>query len=209
SRGYQVDVFTRRDDPDLPEQFQCDDGVRVIHVPAGPPAAVRKEEILPYLDDISRFLREYCDREADYEILHANFFMSALVASDLKRSHGIPYVVTFHALGRVRRLHQGAADEFPAERIEIEDAVVAEADRIIAECPQDLADLIELYGADRGRLTMIPCGYDPEEFRPLDRLAARRQLGWHPTEPIILQLGRMVPRKGVETVIRALACLRD
>src|SRR5205823_3448041 len=84
SRGHQVDVFTRRDNPDLPEQFQCDDGVRVIHVPAGPPAAVRKEELLPYMDDFSRFLREYCDREADYEILHANFFMSALVASDVR-----------------------------------------------------------------------------------------------------------------------------
>jgi glycosyltransferase involved in cell wall biosynthesis len=118
-------------------------------------------------------------------------------------------VVTFHALGRVRRIHQGTADQFPAERLDIEDAVVAEADRIIAECPQDMADLMELYGADRNRLAMIPCGFDPAEFWPLDRAAARRQLGWDANEPILLQLGRMVPRKGVETVIRSLACLRD
>src|SRR5207253_3589402 len=135
-----------------------------------PPLPIRKEELLGHMDEFSRFVRQWCDRETGYDVVHANFFMSALIASDLKRYHGIPYVVTFHALGRVRRLHQGAADEFPAERIEIEDAIVAEADRIIAECPQDLADLIELYGADRGRLTMIPCGYDPEEFCPLDRL---------------------------------------
>jgi D-inositol-3-phosphate glycosyltransferase len=209
ARGHQVDIFTRRDSADLPEEMQCGEGVRLIHVPAGPPEAIRKEELLPYMDEFSQFVREFCDHQAGYDIVHANFFMSALVASDIKRSHGIPYVVTFHALGRVRRLHQGSADEFPAERIDIEDAVVAEADRIIAECPQDMVDLIELYGADRNRLAMIPCGFDPDEFWPLDRVAARRELGWQPTEPMILQLGRMVPRKGVETVICSLAHLRD
>ncbi len=208
-QGHQVDVFTRRDGVELPDQVQCDDGVRVIHVSAGPPAAVRKEDLLGYMDDFSQYLREFCDREGSYDILHANFFMSALVASDVRRSHDIPYVVTFHALGRVRRIHQGAADEFPPERLEIEDAVVAEADRIIAECPQDMADLIELYGANRNRLAMIPCGFDPAEFWPIDRAEARRQLRWDTSESVILQLGRMVPRKGVETVIRALACLRE
>jgi D-inositol-3-phosphate glycosyltransferase len=209
SRGHQVDVFTRRDSDDLPEQVTTDDGVRVIHVPAGPPIAVRKEDLLPCMDEFSQFVREFCARDGTFDLFHANFFMSALVASDLRRSHGIPYVVTFHALGRVRRLHQGSADEFPAERLDIEDAVVAEADRIIAECPQDMADLIELYHADRERLTTIPCGFDPGEFAPFDPSTARRRLGWPLDEPILLQLGRMVRRKGVETVIRSLACLRD
>jgi D-inositol-3-phosphate glycosyltransferase len=109
----------------------------------------------------------------------------------------------------VRRIHQGAADEFPGERLEIEDAIVAEADRIIAECPQDMADLTELYGANRNRLAMIPCGFDPAEFWPIDRAEARRKLRLDAGETIILQLGRMVPRKGVETVIRSLAALRD
>jgi D-inositol-3-phosphate glycosyltransferase len=208
-RGHHVDVFTRRDSTDLPQEVHCADGVRVVHVPAGPPTAVRKEDLLPYMDDFTQFVRDFCDSGARYDVLHANFFMSALVASDVRRSHGIPFVVTFHALGRVRRLHQGAADEFPAERLEIEDAVIAQADRIIAECPQDMADLVELYDADRSRLAMIPCGFDPAEFWPLDRAAARQELGWHFNEPIILQLGRMVPRKGVETVIRSLAGLRD
>jgi glycosyltransferase involved in cell wall biosynthesis len=208
-QGHQVDVFTRRDDATLPEQVRCEDGVRVIHVPAGPPEAIRKEDLLPYMDEFSQFVRELCDRETVYDVIHANFFMSGLVASDLRRTHGMPYVITFHALGRVRRQHQGSADEFPAERMEIEDAIVAEADRIIAECPQDATDLFALYGADRRRLAMIPCGFDPEEFWPMERAAARRQLGWPQHEPIVLQLGRMVKRKGVETVIQSLASLRD
>jgi len=209
ARGHRVDVFTRRDTTALPEVMHWEDGVRLIHVPAGPPRLVRKEELLPYMDQFADYVRAFCDRGAAYDIVHANFFMSAQVASDLRRSHGFPYIVTFHALGRVRRLHQQAVDEFPEERIAIEDAVVEEADRIIAECPQDMTDLVELYGADLDRLTMIPCGFDPEEFWPVPRAAARRELGWHPTDPIILQLGRMVPRKGVETVIRGIAHLRQ
>jgi glycosyltransferase involved in cell wall biosynthesis len=207
-RGHRVDVFTRRDGSDLPAELACADGVRVIHVPAGPPAPVRKEELLPLMDEFSEFVQRHFDRQATYDMVHANFFMSALVASDLRRAYGVPYVVTFHALGRVRRLHQGAADEFPEERLAIEDAVVAEADRVIAECPQDVDDLMKLYGADPGRIVMIPCGFDSKEFWPLDRAAARRTLGWPLEQPILLQLGRMVRRKGVETVVRAVGELR-
>jgi glycosyltransferase involved in cell wall biosynthesis len=90
----------------------------------------------------------------------------------------------------------------------IEDRAVREADRIIAECPQDADDLETLYGAESGKLRLIPCGFDPAEFWPTDRGPARQILSLDPTERIVLQLGRMVPRKGVDTVIRATAQLR-
>jgi D-inositol-3-phosphate glycosyltransferase len=141
-------------------------------------------------------------------LAHANFFMSALVAADAKRETGLPFVVTFHALGKVRRLHQGDADAFPRERLAIEERAVAEADRVIAECPQDEADLVRLYRADPRRIRTVPCGFDPAEFAPMDRAAARRAIGAENDGPLVLQLGRMVPRKGVDTSIRALARLR-
>src|SRR5690349_7994365 len=79
SRGHLVDVFTRRDRPELPEQVRMPGGVRVIHVPAGPPTNIRKEDLLPFMDDFSQFVGECCDRYGGYDIVHANFFMSALV----------------------------------------------------------------------------------------------------------------------------------
>src|SRR5918999_4030356 len=45
---YQVDVFTRQDDSRQPEILHWGRGVRVIHVPAGPAAFVRKEALLPF-----------------------------------------------------------------------------------------------------------------------------------------------------------------
>jgi glycosyltransferase involved in cell wall biosynthesis len=85
---------------------------------------------------------------------------------------------------------------------------VQEADIIIAECPQDADDLEDLYGADPAKLRLIPCGFDPAEFWPTEMRSARRLLGLDPDERIVLQLGRMVPRKGVDNVVRAVARLR-
>lgn len=207
-RGFEVDVFTRRDHPDLPEVVQVAEGVRVVHLAAGPPAAIPKEELLPHMPEFTaRLLRFALEQRAPYGLAHANFFMSGLAAAELKRALGVPYVVTFHALGRVRRAWQGDADRFPDERFEVEERVAREADRVIAECPQDAEDLVTLYGADPGRLTLIPCGFDPAEFRPVPRAVARARLGLAAHDRVVLQLGRMVPRKGVDNVIRALALL--
>lgn len=107
-------------------------------------------------------------------------------------------------MGRVRRLYQGKADEFPDERFAIEDRLIVEADAIIAECPQDEEDLCNFYNANPNQITTIPCGFNPTEFEPLSKILARVALGFPAEEQMILQLGRMVPRKGVDTVIRSL-----
>src|SRR5690606_21695412 len=141
------------------------------------------------------------------DLTHANFFMSGLVARRLKASTRTPFVITFHALGLVRQQHQQQADTFPQARIDIERDLVKQADAIVAECPQDQHDLIRLYGAKPSRLAMVPCGFDASEFRPMSRRQARRALGLNEQEFIILQLGRLVPRKGIDNVIQSLAHL--
>ncbi|KVM07459.1 glycosyltransferase family 4 protein [Burkholderia stagnalis] len=205
-RGLDVDVYTRRDNPHLPDVVPIGARIRVIHVPAGPPVEVPKERLLPYMgvfadDVIARLRRE----TATVDLMHANFFMSGDVALRVKRRLGIPFVVTFHALGRVRRLHQGAADGFPDARVAIEDTLARRADLLIAECPQDADDLRTLYRADAKRIAIVPCGFDADEFRPVARAAARARLGWPDDAFVVLQLGRLVPRKGIDTVIDALA----
>jgi D-inositol-3-phosphate glycosyltransferase len=203
-RGYEVDIFTRRDRALLPEVAGWIEGVRLIHVPAGPAVEIRKEDLLPYMAAFTKYVLNFC-QTVEYDLIHANFWMSGLVAAEVKRHLNIPFVITFHALGRVRRFHQGKADEFPDERFDIEDRLVQEADRIIAECPQDEADLIQLYNADPRKISIIPCGFDPTEFWSLNKELARVALGMMPDERVVLQLGRMVPRKGVDTVIEGFA----
>ena len=206
ARGVAVDVFTRRDSTELSEIVDWHPGVRVIHVPAGPARYVPKEELLPCMADFAAWMVEWC-RGGNYDLQHANFFMSGAVAMAVKRELGIPFVITFHALGRVRRLHQGEADRFPSARICLEDEIIADADGLIAECPQDYLDLTRLYAADPRRICIIPCGFDSKEFWPIARKLARRALHLDPGERILLSVSRMVPRKGLDNAVRGAARL--
>src|SRR3954468_9660259 len=85
TRGYAVDVFTRRDCDRLPEVVDWADAVRVVHVPAGPAEFVRQEELLPFMGDFTRYMERFCRCQRDaYDLVHANFWMSGLVACELK-----------------------------------------------------------------------------------------------------------------------------
>ncbi|WP_250487499.1 glycosyltransferase family 4 protein [Caballeronia sp. GaOx3] len=206
--GHDVDVFTRCDRSLLPLVSRFDN-IRVINVPAGPPVQLPKEQLLPYMDAFATFMIDFIKKEAQpYTIAHANFFMSGVVGLRIKDALGIPLVTTFHALGRVRRLHQGESDGFPDARFDIEDELVRRSDSVIAECPQDESDLLHLYDADPARIDLVPCGFDRVEFHPIEKAVARERLGWSQDRFIVLQLGRMVPRKGVDTVVRALSICR-
>lgn len=208
--GYLVDVFTRRDAQAQKSLVRHGDNVRVVHVPAGPARHIPKEQLLPHIPRFAHFVTRFAQRQpVPYDIAHANFFMSGMVAQQLKQCLGIPFVITFHALGHVRRLAQGAADAFPTERMRIESQLMRQADRVIAECPQDRLDMEQLYGAAPGRIREAPCGFDPQELWPEVQGEARARLGIDPGRFIVLQLGRMVPRKGVDTVIQGLALLRE
>jgi glycosyltransferase involved in cell wall biosynthesis len=206
ARGYLVDIFARKDQADQREIVEWLPGVRVVHVPAGPATFIRKEDLLQWMPDFSAFVQRFAARER-YDMVHAHFFMSGLVAMELKSALGLPFVMTFHALGLVRRLHQGVADEFPARRIAIERDIIDSADAIVAECPDDHRNLVTLYNADPHKIAVIPCGFASEDFWPIAPRFARRALGLPSDVPVLLSVGRLVPRKGVDNVIRALGVL--
>ncbi len=64
-----------------------------------------------------------------------------------------------------------------------------------------------LYNADPDRISVIPCGYASDEFWPIAPRFARHALGLPNDVPVLLSVGRLVPRKGVDNVIRALGVL--
>lgn len=65
------------------------------------------------------------------------------------------------------------------------------------------AGLLHERGVPRERLHVVPNGTNPDHFRPLDGSALRRRLGLG-ERPLLLTVGRLVPRKGVDTVLQAL-----
>jgi len=175
--GYNVDIFTRKESAEINEIINWLPGIRVVHIKAGPEKVVAKEKLLALMEEFANNMIAFIRKEeVVYELIHANFFMSALVASKVKKVFHIPYVVTFHALGLVRKIHQKEMDQFPAERIEIERRTFKNADHIIAECPQDKEDMIRLYHAPPEKISIIPCGFSAKEFYPIDKKKGKKNL---------------------------------
>src|SRR6185312_5239124 len=95
-RGHQVTVYTRRDDPQLPERVPVSEGFEVVHVAAGPPRPLSKDLILPYMSELAQGAA--ADWAADPpEVIHAHFWMSGVAALEAARAggHDIPVVQTF------------------------------------------------------------------------------------------------------------------
>ncbi len=205
--GHQVDVFTRRDSEMLPAVVPFGEGVRVVNLPAGPARGIPKDELFPLMapfrDAFYRFARE---EAAAYDLVHANFWMSGWVACEAKRDFGVPFSQTFHALGEIKRREQGENDTSPPERRAVEGRILDEVDLVLATCPAEVEELTTLYDADPSRLTIVPCGVDHRTFRPVDRDAAREMLGLS-ERPTVIYVGRLVARKGVDTLVEAFALL--
>lgn len=207
--GHRVDVLTRRDDPQLPPVVALSRNVQVLHVDAGPARFVAKEALLPHLGAFTDAAQRLFTRSPLYDAVHAHFFLSGVVGLALRQRFHQPLVTSFHALGLVQREHQRETDPSAVERIGIERQLACQSDRVIASCPQEESDLMRLYGAPPDRITNVPHGVDTQALRPGDRLQARQRLGLPADEFIVLQLGRVVARKGIDNLVRALALLRD
>jgi glycosyltransferase involved in cell wall biosynthesis len=201
-RGDDVVVHTRRDSADLPRRVELAPGVEVDHVDAGPPYAVPKDELVPYMGRFADELRELWSAEPP-DVVHAHFWMSGMAALAAATDLEIPVVQTFHALGIVKRRHQGEKDTSPAHRIVTERAIARACDRVVATCSDEVFELVRL-GADRRRITVVPCGVDVERFVPHGPREPRR-----PDRHRLVAACRLVERKGIADAISALAELPD
>lgn len=207
-RGYAVDVFTRCGDPEAPDVVDHAPGVRVVKVKIGPPTFLLKDDLWPLMPDFrDAILRFVADTDVQYDIIHGHFWMSGWVAAELKERLGVPAVQIFHALGKTKRRHQGEADTSPDERISVEKDIIRRVDRIVAQCPAEWDQLVDDYGADPEKITMLPAGVDTDRFRPVPQDVARRRVGLEQDGFVVVYVGRMVRRKDVRNVVRAVAQL--
>jgi D-inositol-3-phosphate glycosyltransferase len=198
--GTEIVVHTRRDDPKLPASVGAAPGVTVQHVDAGPAEPIPKDELLPHMDEFAQRLWESFSADPP-DVVHGHFWMSGRAALAAARPLGIPVVQTFHALGVVKRRHQGTRDTSPPTRLREEATVAREADRIVATCSDEVFELVGM-GADLRRVAVVPCGVDLDLFRPEGPTAPRPDARFR-----LLVVSRLVERKGIGNVITAMAKL--
>jgi len=210
--GIHVDVFTRSQDEHVPHVLHdLGYGNRVVHVPAGPEVPLAKRELTDHIpqfvDGIETFAAE---KGIHYDILHSHYWMSGLAAEALSEAWGgTPIVHMFHTLGEMKnRIAQTDEERETPERIAGERRVLARADRIITATLAEQTQLRFLYKATDRKLIIIPPGVDASHFYPIPADEAKLAIGLRPDARMILFVGRIEPLKGVDTLIRAMSCLK-
>ncbi|MFB7598770.1 glycosyltransferase [Streptomyces sp. NPDC056160] len=205
-RGHDVTVHTRRDDPGLPDRVPLPGGAVVEHVPAGPPEVLPKDALFAHMPSFGAHLARVWRRERP-DVVHAHFWMSGMASLLGAGPHGVPVVQTFHALGTVKRRHQGREDTSPAERIGIERQIGRTCDRVLATCSDEVHELAAM-GVSPRQVSVVPCGVDSAHFHPAaDPATAPAPARAHRHR--LLSCGRLVRRKGYDQAIRALARIPD
>lgn len=203
--GHSVSVYTRRDDADLAERVTTPAGYEVVHVPAGPAGPVPKDDLWPHMAAFADHLTEMLKFQQP-DVVHAHFWMSAWASARAARRLNLPLLVTFHALGSVKRRYQGPADTSPLNRIRVEVAVAGAADRIVATATEEIRELA-LLGVPSSKVSVVPCGVDLEHFTPWSTTDASPSVPQRTCRYRLLSVGRLVPRKGYEIIIEALTWL--
>ena len=199
--GVECTTYTRRTRADQPEMVQVEPNHRVVHVPAGsldlPKEAL--PDVLPEFGDrVMRHLRS----EFPADLVHANYFLSGLVAHRIKHELELPFVTTFHTLAKVKA---EGGDHESQWRHDAEQEIVGCADAVCVNCSEEETQFRRLYGDPRGRVEVISPGVEHAFFAPGDRRGARQAIGLPADVPVLLFVGRIQPLKGPEVAVRALA----
>jgi glycosyltransferase involved in cell wall biosynthesis len=201
-RGHSVTVYTRLTGLDAPRAAGLGRGVTVRRLKAGPIAPLAKDDLLPHMPELGMRLARLW-RQDRPDLAHAHFWMSGLATLRGAAGLDVPVAQTFHALGAVKARHQGTADTSPAGRVGAEQRIARDCDQVIATCRDEVGELTAL-GVPGEQISIVPCGVDTTVFTP-DGPASPGRSG----RPRLLALGRLVERKGVATMIAALARVPD
>ncbi len=212
SRGIHVDVFTRSQDEHVPHVLHdLGYGNRVVHIPAGPETPLPRRDLANYLPEFVEGIRRFAEeKHIRYDVIHSHYWMSGLAAASLSDLWGgTPILHMFHTLGMMKnRIARSAEEREGQDRIEGEKRILARADRIVVATEAEKAQLLWLYKGDLRKMVTIPPGVDVSRFYPIPREEAREFVGLPADRRMVLFVGRIEPLKGIDTLIRAMSCLR-
>jgi glycosyltransferase-like protein len=169
-------------------------------IPAPPALPTLEERVFASIDVLADALQAVA---GSYPLLHAQDCISARAACRVRDGDGrlgsSPPVV-------IRTVHH--VDDFTTPAlIDCQRQAIVEPDRILVVSEQWRAILRDDYGA---AAQVVPNGVDAARFRSADQALAgglRRRAG-AAGRPLILAVGGIEPRKGSDTLVRAIALLR-
>jgi D-inositol-3-phosphate glycosyltransferase len=201
--GWQVDMFTRQVSAEQDTIVQHSQNCRTIRFQAGPLEFVPRDDLFSYLPEfVENLLTFQKENGMTYRLVHTNYWLSSWVGMQLKKIQRSKQVHTYHSLGAVKYNTIETIPLIASQRLAVEKEVLETAERIVATSPQEQEHMRSLVST-KGNIDIIPCGTNIQKFGSVEREAARIELGISPLDKVVLYVGRFDPRKGIETVVRA------
>jgi len=201
--GLECTTYTRADRDGLPSEVWVEPNHRVVYIEAGP-HHLPKEALPEIVDEFTDRVLEDLAEHGGADVVHANYWLSGLVAHRIKHELDIPFVSTFHTLARVKA---EGGDAEPGWRDRAEAELINCADAICVSCVEEEEQFRRLYGDPQGEIEIIAPGVEHAFFAPGDQGGARVALDLPTDAPVILFVGRIQPLKGPDVAIRALHAL--
>ena len=201
--GLECTTYTRADRADLPHEVWVEPNHRVVYIEAGP-HHLPKEALPEILDEFTDGVLADLAEHGGADVVHANYWLSGVVAHRIKHELDIPFVSTFHTLARVKA--EGGDPESPwRDRAEAE--LINCADAVCVSCDAEERQFRRLYGDPQGQIEIVSPGVEHAFFAPGDQGGARTAIDLPADVPVILFVGRIQPLKGPDVAIRALHAL--
>lgn len=213
SAGHEVHVVTRsHEDDDLPLDDVVD-GVHVVRVGEAPPVVDFDHDLVPWVLAFNNRVQAAAHRlvreHGPFDVLHAHDWLVAYAAAGVKEAWDLPVVATVHATehGRHQGWLPGPMNKFIHQ---VEWWLTWEARRVVT-CSQYMHDQVaEVFAKPTGQLDVVPNGVAVEDFALPEHEVAGFRADLVPAGTnVVLFAGRLEYEKGVQTVLDALAGLRE
>lgn len=202
-QGWQVDMFTRSASREQPKIVEHGPHCRTIRLIAGPEEFVPRDEIFGYASTFVEELLKFQEKSGiKYSLVHTNYWISSWVGMELKKYQPLKQIHTYHSLGAVKYKSITTVPMIASTRLGVEKTLLETAERVVATSPQEKEHMRSLVST-KGNIDIIPCGTDIKRFGSINKQTARAELGIEPEELMVFYVGRFDPRKGIETLVRA------
>lgn len=207
--GFEVELITRRSDPELDEVTELGPGLTLRQIAAGPTEIVAKsaqEELIPVFGEGLARLAPRPDDRPPYDLVHSQHWMSGVAAMPVAQQWGVPHVQSYHSIAAQKvglPLSEGEPPESPG-RVDGEALAARQSDLLVAVSNAERATIIERCGAPPERVVVVLPGVDSELFRPLDDGDALWRDG---IQPYLVFAARLQPLKAPDVVVKALAAM--
>jgi starch synthase len=137
------------------------------------------------------------------DIVHCHTWYTHLAGVFTRELLQVPLILTTHSLETHRpwKVEQLGNGYFMSRWIETN--AYKTADGVIAVSEQMKTDVVEAYGVDPKKVTVIHNGIDPEFYKPTFDEALLKEYGIDPNIPFVLFVGRITRQKGISGLIEA------